>query len=452
MDRCAPCGATLYGEAEWCGQCFAPRRTAAPNPFAPRAALVGAPAAVAAPPSPFGSGPGIPRYDAGFPDQNGVVEAPVEVRTGKLAKADEGKVAKPLGAILLLGLLVQVALYLHSGGSAGSIASQIRTGQWVILGFYAVVLAIVVRMAGTVDFRPLWSSGATAENAAVGALKGVVTATVVLLLVSTATGRVQVAPSVKFELGDATLFSIAVALLGMVVAAPVVEELLFRGFVGEAMRHRGQVVALVGSSVLFALWHMRFGVVQILYYTVLGVMLGRTYWKRGLVASMAAHAGFNGTLVVVALVFILGPGATMSANGVSIHAPGGWDEIDTAEVPGVPSAILAAHGPSSAVIVILADPLPAGVSEDEVREYARGVEAAAAATGGAKLASPAAGSARMATYPAGEAVRVPLRHPGNAGEVAVFFHGGYEWKVILQHATDRTRDDFEEMLQSLRLP
>jgi hypothetical protein len=60
--------------------------------------------------------------------------------------------------------------------------------------------------------------------------------------------------------------------------------------------------------------------------------------------------------------------------------------------------------------------------------------------------------ARMVTYPAGEALRFAVEQPGNRGEMAVFFSGGQEWRVVLQHGTDRSRDDYEEMLQTLRLP
>ncbi|MBW3669619.1 MAG: CPBP family intramembrane metalloprotease [Actinobacteria bacterium] len=459
MDRCAQCEATLYGDAEWCSQCFAPLRAPAANPFAARvaqpahqpvAATVAAPAAPppspapppwATAPDPFASGPPIARYDARSGDQNDVVAANVAS-----AKADEGRVAKPLALILLLGFLVQVALGAYSATSNSPVADQIRTGQWVILAFYAVVFAVVVRMAREVDFLPLWSRGPTAENIAIGAFKGVLVATAVLLLVSLAVGHVQVAPSVKWELGDATLFSVVLALLGLVVAAPVVEELLFRGFVGEALRHRGDRIALLASAVLFALWHMRFGVVQIVYYTVLGVMLGRTYLKRGLVASVAAHAGFNGTLAVVALVFILGPGSTLSANGVSVHAPGGWDEIDVAAVEG--DAVFAAHGPSQAVFYVVGAEIPTAVTAEQMLSVFMG--GGPGATFGEVAVGPA--GVRQAQYSAGAAIRVGGKQGGERVEAAVFFRGTTVWEVVLQNATDRTEDDFEEMLETLRLP
>lgn len=417
MDRCVACGATLYAAAEWCGQCLAPVR---PSPF-PRTRTAAERQFVCA-------------------EGGSVATATLPAPVAPWTTSNEVRVAVPLVAILLLGALVQVGLWAYANDGAHGAAHLIRFSQWVVLGFYGAVLAMAVRMARRVDFLPLWSAGPTGENVAIGALKGVATATVVLLLLSGATGRIQVAPSVKFQLGDATLVSAGLALLLLTVAAPVVEELLFRGLVAEAMRRHGQIVALVASGFLFAFWHMRFGAVQLVYYTVLGVMLGRTYWKRGLAASIATHAGFNGTLALVAFVFILGPGATMSANGVSLHAPGGWDEIDTAGSP-LAEAALAAHGPSSAVFYVSRMPMPPGVS----------LQSAADALVQNLPGMSATSTVRTTRYPAGEAVRASVTMKGNRGEVALISTGTDWWMAVVEQSTDRSRDDFEEMLESLDL-
>ena len=436
MDRCAACGATLYGAAAWCGQCLAPVGTATPNPFAPKPGarsigeqrFVPHEGAVALAPDPWAR-PVAPEWTP-----------PAPARKPSWTKSNGVRVAVPLVGILFIGAVVQAGLWAYANTGVFDAAHVIRASQVVILGFYGVVLSMVLRMARNVSFAALWSVGPTAENVAVGALKGVATASVVLLALSGATGRVQVAPSVKFQLGDATLVSTALALLLLTVAAPVVEELLFRGMVAEAMRRYGQIVALVASGFVFALWHMRFGGVQLVYYTVLGVMLGRTYWKRGLVASIATHAGFNGTLALVALVFILGPGSTMSANGITVHAPGGWDQIDTAGTP-LAEASLAAHGPSSAVFYVVRVPMPPDVS----------LQAAANALVQNLPGVSATSPVRTTQYPAGDAVRAGVTLRGNQGEVALISTGSGWWMAVVEQSTDRSRDDFEDMLESLDL-
>src|SRR5688572_25908411 len=249
MASCAECSATLYGDAEWCLQCFTPVRV----------------------PALVGSGGQIVQHVARSALQNDVVSAwapaapaaPVPMPIS--AKQAEGRVAGPRGLILAIGFLFQVGAYAYSRWGNAEPSQVINVGMWVTLGFYGVVLAIVAGTSRRVDFLPLWSRGHTGEGVAVGVFGGVVTAAVVLLLLRGADGRLQVAPDVKFALGDATLLHVLLAVAVLVVAAPVVEELLFRGFVAEAMRHRGAVIALLVSGVLFALWHMRLG--GLVYYT-----------------------------------------------------------------------------------------------------------------------------------------------------------------------------------------
>lgn len=77
-------------------------------------------------------------------------------------------------------------------------------------------------------------------------------------------------------------------------AAPVIEELLFRGLLLAALRYRfGVAWAIVGSTGLFALAHLEW--VQILAALPLGLMLG-AYVARGgsLYVTAAAHVLGNG--------------------------------------------------------------------------------------------------------------------------------------------------------------
>jgi membrane protease YdiL (CAAX protease family) len=94
--------------------------------------------------------------------------------------------------------------------------------------------------------------------------------------------------------------------LAVVVVAPVVEELFFRGLVYRALRGRyGVVVGAVGSVALFGLTHAGAGSaaeVAILQVAIGLAGLGFTlvYELRGtLVAAAAAHATFNLVTVVL---------------------------------------------------------------------------------------------------------------------------------------------------------
>ncbi len=77
-------------------------------------------------------------------------------------------------------------------------------------------------------------------------------------------------------------------------AAPVIEELLFRGLLLAALRYRfGTALAIVGSALLFSLVHVDW--LQILASLPLGLMLG-AYVARGgsLYVTAAAHILGNG--------------------------------------------------------------------------------------------------------------------------------------------------------------
>lgn len=89
--------------------------------------------------------------------------------------------------------------------------------------------------------------------------------------------------------------ALAVALGGVaaIIAAPIAEELFFRGFLfGALRRRRSFAVAGSISAAIFAAFH----VIPLLMplFFVVGLGLAYVYERRGsLLASMAAHVGFN---------------------------------------------------------------------------------------------------------------------------------------------------------------
>ncbi|HEX2040549.1 MAG TPA: CPBP family intramembrane glutamic endopeptidase [Acidimicrobiales bacterium] len=448
MDTCGSCGAALYN-ATYCGQCFAPVEHATrprPERFAPRFAgseasppVAAFPAAVLveAPPAP-------PPPPAPAPPPPEPLVASLSLPTAPTPVKAEGRVLGTLGIVLALGLLFQLATAAYGQLTDAEPHSVIRTGLYLTLAFYAVVLVVVVTMGRSISYLPLWRGGSTAEDVGIGVFAGVGTAGALLYGVKLLTGRITVSPDVKFIAGDVTVAGVLVAAAVLVVAAPVVEELLFRGFAAEALRRHGRVVALSVSGVAFALWHMRLGAVVLVYYTAMGAILGLVYWRRGLVGSMAAHAAFNGTLLLVAITFILGPGETLTAERVQVRVPGGWQAVEDGSVQG---ATLAAHGPSAAVFYVVHETLP--VADVPLEMLLQSMQA----TGSVGLAgvSVRPGTARIVEYPEGRAIRMELEAGGKAGEFALFVEGTDGWTVALEHGTDRTRADFEEMLRSLRL-
>ena len=89
------------------------------------------------------------------------------------------------------------------------------------------------------------------------------------------------------------------ALLGLVIVAPVTEELLFRGWLMRDLAERyGPRAGLLWSSILFGLVHLE--PTAVLYATVAGVVLGAVALKTGsTLASIAMHAGVNALPLLV---------------------------------------------------------------------------------------------------------------------------------------------------------
>ena len=77
------------------------------------------------------------------------------------------------------------------------------------------------------------------------------------------------------------------------ILAPVMEEILMRGFLLDGLSvNYGKVTALLISSALFALLH--FNMVQTLSALICGMVLGLLYIRTdSLICCIAAHAGYN---------------------------------------------------------------------------------------------------------------------------------------------------------------
>ncbi len=85
----------------------------------------------------------------------------------------------------------------------------------------------------------------------------------------------------------------ALSFIQVCILAPVVEEILMRGFLlGGLSVNYGKLTALLISSALFALLH--FNMVQTLSALICGIVLGLLYIRtNSLICCIAAHAGYN---------------------------------------------------------------------------------------------------------------------------------------------------------------
>jgi len=96
--------------------------------------------------------------------------------------------------------------------------------------------------------------------------------------------------------GGRTVAPSVLTIVCLGVAAPVAEELLFRGVIlGRLERSAGPVFALIASSVLFAIAHIGSGnVLAMLAPGIAGLLFGGVYLKtRSVTWSIAAHVVSN---------------------------------------------------------------------------------------------------------------------------------------------------------------
>jgi membrane protease YdiL (CAAX protease family) len=117
------------------------------------------------------------------------------------------------------------------------------------------------------------------------------------------------------------LLSRLVAIVAVVGVGPLVEELVFRGFMWDALRRVGSPrLALVGSSLLFALYHMDPAQSSALLLTAF--TLGWVRWVSGSVwPGVVIHVINNGLGVIAAYVAIDGSAPVSFATaGVSLIA------------------------------------------------------------------------------------------------------------------------------------
>ncbi len=116
---------------------------------------------------------------------------------------------------------------------------------------------------------------------------------------------VRVAPNALPDTRGVPLWTVAPLLLVSIAAAPLTEEIAFRGYaMGLLRRHFGPISAMVISSLMFAAAHLNHGLypTKLLVYFLVGLGLAVTVWRTGsLLPAMVVHS--FGDLVFFTLVW-----------------------------------------------------------------------------------------------------------------------------------------------------
>ena len=378
----------------------------------------------------------------------GWVPAPVSPRYTEAEAQRDGRLLDRKALVLVvaaigLGGLIQLVAVALSHITSIEPEALIRYDIVLTVGMYAVVAAMIVSQI-TPSVRLRWGDGALGGRIGFGALVGVGISLALLGLVTMIAGHLQSDPRIVLLMseGDPTHI-IATVFIGC-VAAPLVEETLFRGLLLESLRPRGKAVAIVGSAGAFAVWH--FLPASLIYYAALGAVLGWLYLKRGLACSIAAHVGFNAVLTVAAISIVLGPAHTVDVGGLNLTAPSGWSvpSMPAGEtIPGVAMLL----GPDDAQLEVIHAQVARQLSPDEVATRLR--SGTLALPPGLTLDS---ASVTETSSPAGEVVEDGLTVEGRQGEVAFLQAGGQGYELVfLSAGSNRAQRDFQTMIGSLQV-
>lgn len=93
--------------------------------------------------------------------------------------------------------------------------------------------------------------------------------------------------------------NIIIVFIGTAIAAPIIEEILFRGLIfNELKKVMSVTAAVVLQGVLFGMYHMQ--VVQGAYAAVFGILMGLAYvWTKSIWSSIIIHVMINGTSTIL---------------------------------------------------------------------------------------------------------------------------------------------------------
>jgi len=319
-----------------------------------------------------------------------------------------------------LGLLLSLGLTVWSRSLADAtqqIDHQVRLSLVITLAFYVLLgLALgafcVQRRVGLT-----WTRGSAPVALLWGLPMGAVVGGLAVLLNSTIAGHLASDPRAELLVGGGGALRIGLTLVVTAALAPVVEEVLFRGVLAGTLLSRGPAPAVWVSAIAFSIWHMN--PTSLRYYVFMGLLLATLWRKHGLLASMVAHAAFNGVLTIAAVAATTGTGHVISYDSISLQLPGGWHEKRTSIVPGA----VAVDGPGGAGLMVLTRPGAATLEQLH--------DNLVAAESGNPLRTVQPGSERRVQTPAGEAIEADVTLSGQPGHVLDLVVNGKAYELIV---------------------
>lgn len=347
-------------------------------------------------------------------------------------------------ALFVIAFNIAVTLVTLELADSGVFPADTALSIAIVLGlvFYALVGWLAVKALG--GNALIWLSGPSTRAIGLGVLRGGIMAGAVLGAQHSVTGHVLGDASAAAMISDGGIVRVVTAFIVMALAAPLVEEVVFRGILYRGLSAWRPKLALGISAGLFSIAHLR--PAQLWYYFVAGLVLGRVYRRYGLSSSIATHAVFNGALVAATVIASMGSATTLDLAGATVRVPAVWHQV--APPPGAATGTEALAGPGGSGLIVESHSVPPGLSWSAA-------QAASQIRTGDPFILPGStvSSVQVDHLPAGQALMINFTGRPSGGTALEIAKGGQFWALILaDEGSSRASSDFAAMTETMVLP
>ncbi|MGH2756516.1 MAG: lysostaphin resistance A-like protein [Actinomycetota bacterium] len=169
-------------------------------------------------------------------------------------------------------------------------------------------------------------------------------------------GEFKIDELVRLLVGSTNGLGLALASVVVVIGAPVIEEIYYRGLLYEKLARRNIWVAIIVTAVLFTTAH---GALLIPAILLMGFGLAWQRRTKSLWYTIGAHAAWNLAILLMGVFFVLGAQAfTPSDAAYSATFPRSWERMDPLPVAPLPkgSIDIAMTTPSGSFIGVFRVP------------------------------------------------------------------------------------------------
>jgi membrane protease YdiL (CAAX protease family) len=200
-----------------------------------------------------------------------------------------------------------------------------------LVGFLAIAALVITRQRGDWGSLGIRRTPEARRDVMRGALFGAALFLAYLpVSLVLSQGHFSLDYTVRLVIGNASGAGLVLAAVTVIVGAPIIEEIFWRGMLYTKLARRSRLIAIVLTTISFTLAHGAYFIPAI---TLLGAALAIRRKKESLLFTMGAHSMWNTIVTVVAVFVLTGGGIGFASKSGSVHLdyPRGWERNAGAE-------------------------------------------------------------------------------------------------------------------------